>query len=304
MAESFEVTDADEIAHAATIRKRLHQSLILLQRFELASDTYAPRGSSIAGDDMATTPFQTSHTVVTALTMATENIRALHKLLLVDDQLVVPMYAHYPVMRSILEAASLAKWILRPVERRERVLRSLRARAEDITQDHSLRKHEIATLRSMDVIGADTDAWNRQIEEAEASSALRYAEDQKKIRDLTQRHGLSWQTVKGGLPHWVHLIESVSTIERSVDWNTIPGSHTAGIWKVMSGLSHPSVSRSVNHSALDRIANAGDAEAGIFFAKLSASLDWTNQALTVTLNATSEAITLFTQRQEVVLVER
>ncbi|RYH41436.1 MAG: hypothetical protein EON54_17995 [Alcaligenaceae bacterium] len=60
----------------------------------------------------------------------------------------------------------------------------------------------------------------------------------------------------------------------------------------------------MNHSALDRIANAGDAEAGIFFAKLSASLDWTNQALTVTLNATSEALTLFTQRQEVVLVER
>jgi hypothetical protein len=102
----------------------------------------------------------------------------------------------------------------------------------------------------------------------------------------------------------VHLIESVSTIERSVDWNTIPGSHTAGIWKVMSGLSHPSVSRSVNHSVLDRIATAGDAEGGTFFAKLSASLDWTNQALTVTLNATSEAITLFTERQEVVLVER
>lgn len=301
MADAFEVTDADEIAHAATIRKRLQQSLILLQRFELASGTFAPAGSIIAGDDKATTPFQTSHTVVTALTMATENIRALHRILLVGDQLVVPMYAHYPVMRSILEAASLAKWILSPDERRERVLRSLRARAEDITQDHSLRRNEISTLRGMDVIGTDPDAWRRHIEEAEASSALRYAEDQKKIRELTQRHGLSWQTVKGGLPHWVHLIESVSTIERSANWNTIPGSHTAGMWKMMSGLSHPSVSRSVNHSALDRIADAGDGEPGTFFAKLSASLDWTNQALTVTLNATSEAITLFTGRQKVVL---
>lgn len=304
MGEPFEVTDADELAHAATIRKRLEQSLILLQRFDLASDEYAPAGSIIAGDDEATTPFQTSHTVVNALTMATENIRALHRLLLVDDQLVVPMYAHYPVMRSILEAASLARWILAPEGRQERVLRSLRARAEDSAQDHYLRKNEIATLHSMDVIDTDPETWNRHIEEAEASNALRNAADQKGIRDLAQSHGLSWQTVKGGLPPWVHLIESVSMVDRSVEWNTIPGSYTAGLWKVMSGLSHPSVSRSVNHSSLDRIADSGDREPGTFLGKLSASLDWTQQALTVTLNATSEAITLFTQRQKVVLLGR
>lgn len=300
--ESFEVTESSELAHAATIRKRLQQSYVLLQRFDLASDDYTPVGSIIAGDDSATAPFQTSHTVATALTMATENIRSLHRLLLVDERLVVPMYAHYPVMRSILEAASLAKWILASDDRQERVLRSLRARAEDIKQDHSLRKNEIETLRSMDFVDTESETWHARIEDAAASNARRYAADQQKIRELTQRNGLSWQIVKGGLPPWIHLIESVSTIGRSAEWNTIPGSYAAGIWKVMSGLSHPSVSRSVNHSSIDRVDGSRGVASGTFMGKLSASLEWTDQALTVALNAASDAITLFTQRQRVVLL--
>lgn len=67
----------------------------------------------------------------------------------------------------------------------------------------------------------------------------------------------------------------------------------------MSGLSHPSVSRSVNHSSVDRIENSHNLDDGTFLGKLSASLEWTEQALTVTLNTTSEAITLFTQRQSI-----
>jgi len=215
MGEPLEVTDADELAHAATIRMRLQQSLILLTRFDLASDSYAPMGSALAGDDAVTAPFHTSHTVVAALTMATENIRALHRLLLVDKQLMVPMYAHYPVMRSILEAASLERWILSPDDRNERVLRSLRARGEDITQDHALRKNEIETLRTMDVIGNDPDLWHRRIDDSEASNAHQYATDLQTLRDLTHRQALTRKVVKDGLPPWIHLIKDVSTIDPS-----------------------------------------------------------------------------------------
>lgn len=315
MGSTIEITDAQELEHAATIYKRLQQSLVLLERFELAVSNHAPVGSVLAGDDAATTPFHTSHTVITALTMATENIASLHRLLLVDDQLLVPMYAHYPVMRSTLEAASLARWILAPDDRHERVLRSLRARAEDVVQDHSLRKNEVQTMRSMDAVGGDQETWNARVDSAEESNAQQYAADLQKLREVTRRHGLSWQAVKGGLPHWISLIESVSTVERGTEWMTIPGSHTAGVWKVMSGLSHPSVSRTVNHSSLDRIgddkpsspsssspsSSSTKSTPGTFLGKFSASLDWTNQALTVTLSATSEAITLFTQRQNVEL---
>lgn len=298
MGVRFEVTDEDELAHAATIQKRLQQSLILLQRFDLSMANTSPAGSTLAGDDAATAPFQTSHTVVTSLVMATENIRALHRLLLDDGRLIVPMYAHYPVIRSVLEASSLAKWILEPESRSERILRSLRARAEDIKQDRSLHMNEVDTLRAMDVIGSGPQEWAQRIEAEEASNSKQFAADQETLRALCLSHGLSWQAVKAGLPPWLHLIKSVNTVPRSDDWNTIPGSYAAGIWKVMSGLSHPSVSRSVNHSSIERLESDDQSPGdGTFLGQLSASLEWTDQALTVALNAVSEAISLFASRQ-------
>ncbi|WP_017831553.1 hypothetical protein [Microbacterium sp. UCD-TDU] len=57
--------------------------------------------------------------------MAADNMRALGVLLFPNDRLSMPLYAHYPILRSILEASAQVKWLLEPEERTERVTRML-----------------------------------------------------------------------------------------------------------------------------------------------------------------------------------
>lgn len=74
----------------------------------------------------ATTAWMTSsHLVNATLLMAADNMRALGVLLFPNDRLSMPLYAHYPILRSILEASAQVKWLLEPEERTERVTRML-----------------------------------------------------------------------------------------------------------------------------------------------------------------------------------
>lgn len=53
----------------------------------------------------------------------------------------------------------------------------------------------------------------------------------------------------------------------------IPETYVAGLWTVTSGLSHPSVSRSVNRSTIERLETGTVSSDGTFIARMSASLD-------------------------------
>jgi hypothetical protein len=289
------VTDPAELEHASTLTRRIVQARTVHERCHLVIQATPEPGSDLAGDDAATAWMYSSHLVKTALTMASDNLRAVTEMLLPGDHLVVPLYAHYPVLRSVLEAAALAKWLLAPAEREERIVRALRARATDAKHDLELAREERETVRAMDEAPNAADLAKHEL-----AAKQRYARDLAKIRDIAQQQGIPAAAAAKDLPPWIHIIRAVCTVESSSEWVRVPGGYAASVWKIMSGLSHPSASRSINHSVVEELPNGR--EGNVFTGLVTASLHWTVQAMAVGMNTTSEALDLLEQRQRLLRV--
>jgi len=296
MTTAQEVNDPGEVEHAKLISLRIDQGRLIHKEFMRIVEDRPARGSDLHGDDLATAWMQTSHVSVTALTMVADNMRAVCDMLRPADHLIVPMYAHYPVLRSVVEAAAEAKWLLTPDVRKERVARTLRAKFSDAKHDAELAKEQRETVAAMDDGGTHAEA----LIEADKHAAARYARDVAKIRSIAEEQQIPWAAVKSGLPPWIQIIKAVCGIEAHDEGVRVPGGYAAGLWKIMSGLSHPSTSRSVNHSAMERIDEATDS--GVVTARLSASLRWTSEAMTVAWSTTHDALDLMERRQTVRLV--
>lgn len=287
MPEPVEVTDEGELVQAAEIRRRLEQAPIVLARHERLPALPA-LGSDVASDDIATAWMTSSHLVNATLLMAADNMRALGVLLFPDGRLSMPLYAHYPILRSILEASALVKWLLEPEEQTERVARMLRTRWSDSLHDRDLKQEEVATVKAM----ADYDAEG--LSRAEAAIAARYARDVAKIREIAEAFSIPHAVVKRGRAPWVHMVRAVCTVEEGADWIAVPGEYTASTWRALSGLSHPSYGGVVNSSSMQRIAD-GSSD-GTVLARFSADLGVTQRAVEVAWNTTQEAIELVEQR--------
>lgn len=239
--------------------------------------------SDLFRDDQATAWMQVSHTIETCLGMAHENIRAVEEMLRPQGELRVPMYAHYPVMRSILEAAAEAKYILEPDDRRERIARALRSRLSDVKYDGELRDEIWSTMLEMEE-GPTTE----ELAEYDRLEALKHAKHMEKIKLIAREQGIPWASVKAGLPGTARMIRSVGSAPGA------PGGYVTHLWKIMSGLSHPSVSRSVNHSMIEE---RSESSSGVIDALVTASLEWTSNSLTAALGMTLDAVNLFAVRR-------
>lgn len=287
MAGPFEVTDEGELRQAAEIRRRIDQAPLLLNRHERLP-TVPALGSDMAGDDLATAWMTSSHLVNATLLMAADNMRALCGLLLPGDRLSMPLFAHYPLLRSILEASALVKWLLGPDDRTERIIRMLRTRWSDTLHSRELKNEDVATVKAMG--GYDVDELSRE----EAKIAERYARDVAKIWEIADAFSVSHSIVKKKQAPWVHMVRAVCTVPAGPDWIAIPGEYAASTWRTLSGLSHPSYGGTVNNSSMERIADG--LSKGSLFARFSADLGVTQRAVDVAWNTLQEAIDLVEQR--------
>lgn len=284
------VTDPDELEQARTILKRIEQGKQIAGLFAATTENAPAPGSDLAADDAATAWMNASHVVTGALNMATDNIRAVGEMLHPVDHLRVPLYAHYPVLRSILESGALAKWLLVSDDPRERITRVLRTRLTDADEDRALKKEERALLTAMEnTPGAEAIAAEEQ------RANHRYARDIGKLRGIAADHNIPWADVKKGRAPWIHIIRAVCTLEGTPDSVPVPGNYAAHLWKLISGLSHPSLSRATSHSDITRI--PGSTAEGIVHAQFTPSFRWTSEAMTLAWNTTHEAIQLLDQRQ-------
>lgn len=270
------------------IERRLRQARITRGAFEIVSNRGVGAGSELAIDDAATKWMHLSHVVTMALTMATDNVRALEGVLRPSKTLEVPMYAHYPILRSILEASALAKWILLPEQRAVRIERLLRARFDDITQDTALARVQLDAVQNLD------EPPSRDLLDAQrALDEQRRSRDTAKVREIADAFEISWSSVTRGLPPWIHLIRDVCTLPAGEHGIRVPGDYAAMQWKIASGLSHPSMSRSARNSDLDRLAESVD---GVAHVRLTASLRSTHEAMLVAFFTFREAVDLFEKR--------
>lgn len=95
-------------------------------------------GSSLAGDDRATDPYNISHAVFSKLVSAVDHYDALRMLII--EAHALHARAPFSLLRGALENAATAVWLLAPRGRDERILRRLRLQWADMRDGERARE--------------------------------------------------------------------------------------------------------------------------------------------------------------------
>lgn len=193
---------------------------------------------------------QTSHMVGHCLAISIDALRTTRWILTSESGGIrTPMTAHYPVLRMGIESASLAVWILMPEERSERVTRSLRARMEEMLQDNRLAQNATES----DLGDSKTDLARKQ--RMRRQHAREMAPKKRHLRALAAEAGIPQDVVDRGLPGYGPMIAETGPAIG------ISGTHTRSLWNFISGLSHPSLRRSISASDVEMLDDASSSRA-------------------------------------------
>ncbi|WP_337825363.1 hypothetical protein [Pseudonocardia sp. UM4_GMWB1] len=120
-------------------KRRLGEIFAVVELWQRRVSDVATRpeaGSSLAGDDAATDPYQMSHSAHLAMASAVDHLNALQSL--VRGAQAVHPYASFTILRAAIENASVPLWLLAPAGRQERVLRRLRLQWGDAQDFHNV----------------------------------------------------------------------------------------------------------------------------------------------------------------------
>jgi hypothetical protein len=171
----------------------------MTQRTADPNDFQISAGSSLAGDDKASRPYQVSHAARTCLVAGVDHLHAVKALLL--DLHVLHIAAPFSLVRGALENLSAAFWILHPKARNQRIERTLRWHAKNFHEqfialeplgllDEAQRDAKLAKLDAVatprGISAQDVRAGYR------SSRAVRYAEEHSRSEPL-----LFWQLCSG-----------------------------------------------------------------------------------------------------------
>ncbi|WP_426624487.1 hypothetical protein ACPPVW_18350 [Leifsonia sp. McL0607] len=245
-------------------------------------------GSELATDDSLLGGHPTSHLVGHCLSVSIDALQTVH-LILTDSStggLRVPVMGQYPVLRTSIESASLAVWLLAPDVREERVWRSLSARIDEIHHDD----HLVTVLTEAEPTDTKSELAAKQKQRRENSAESR--KQKRRIREYAASAGVPMEGINPGLPGFGPIVrDSGETMGRS-------GIHTQGIWCYISGLTHPSVKRSVAASDIERLA-AGDGLAARFTANLPSVV----MAVDAAISAHIAALKLLARRGSIAEIE-
>lgn len=190
--------------------------------------------SVMAADDQATRPFQMSHIVGYSLLQSSDALRTLLRILRDDDgSIIIPVMGAYPVIRSAIESASLAQWLLRPTDRRTRVLRLLQARFAEIGFERSLRRTLFAS-------SGELSPQMRSMAARELRSFSRNAKETNRyLREIARVGGIDRAEYENVMSAWSDIVAESGLSDDGTNHHAALAS-----WQFASGMTHPSVSRS------------------------------------------------------------
>ncbi len=241
----------------------------------------AASGSELDADDRALGAHQTSHLVGHCLSVSLDALQTA-RLILHDegtDGLRVPLMGQYPVLRTSIESTSLAIWLLAPDDQTERLRRSLSARMDEIHHDD----HLVTVLTEEEPGDSKAERSHKQKQRRDNSARSRL--QKRRIRSYAEAAGIPLEQINPGLPGFGPIVrESGATVGLS-------GNHTEGIWGYVSGLTHPSVRRSIAASDIERLA---DGE--VFAASFTANLTTVAMALNAAISGHLAALRILARR--------
>jgi len=198
------VTDAAEIAASEALTERLIQIDTLLDRYSKIAQLKPKPTTEIADDDARTSWLHLSHFVAACMTMASDSLASTQQLLLPNGQLEHRLTAHFPLLRSTIESAGTALWLLQPDDQRERIVRLLRARTDDIDWDMPLVK---AASRIAD---QNTPEGRSVAQRAIRNAAARRKRHRDQIRAIATREGIDADEYSEGLPGYERVIQQAT----------------------------------------------------------------------------------------------
>lgn len=210
-------------------------------------DLAAP-GSALESDDKVLRPFQLSHFIGHCLASSIDAMRTTRLVMQEhegDTRLRLPLMGLYPVLRASSEAGALAVWMLQPEDARERRLRALQARWEDV-----LHADKAAQILFSDPLTGDKRGTAYQ-QAALRDNAKSIRSRKRELRDLGLGLGIPSSAFERGLPGFGPIMGfTASTLG-------MKASTVRSTWHTLSGLSHPGVARAVMFS---QMAERGEAE--------------------------------------------
>lgn len=245
----------------------------------------ATPGSELAADDALTSPLQASHLVGHCLAVGLDCLRSARMLLTDPDNenvIRLPLTGQYPVLRAAAEAGALAVWVLQPDDSHERVSRALRARWTDIVQDDQM------IIATMEEAPGDEKAEVGRKNKIKRANAQRVRGLKARLRDVAARAKVDMEIVRQGLPGFGPIISDAAGS------TGIQPNIAVGMWRLVSGLSHPSASRSMSMSAMRSVDD--DPASPVVNAELTARPEIVNTAIEAAWNFHSTALDLAARR--------
>jgi hypothetical protein len=278
------ITDPKEMALANQLNSRLDLVEPLLDKWNKVAAVQIKPGSQMAVDDEFSAWRQLSHTVVGGLHLALDNMRAFRNLVRPDSQLLFPQFAHYPLLRASLEGGSLALWLLSPADPKDRILRLLRTATAELQDEDTLANQIIRGLTE----DPDRPMTNAAIDRARKHQREKHRKHAAQIRSVAIRLGIEDPTAK----QWgVSYAEIVRDATAAVGIKSYYGET---MWRMISGLAHPSLLRATTRSNVEEVTDNGD---GTFNALVTTDLGLTRTSLEAAWLAANAAVDLIGERK-------
>jgi len=279
-----EVTDPDDVDRASKLLERLKLIDPLIARWVTVDGANAQPGSELAVDDEYSAWRRLSHAVNGGLNLAMDNLRAVRDMLLSEGHLRLPQFAHYSVLRSALEGASLALWLLSPSDPKLRIQRLLRAAAGELHDEDTLSNAAISGI----ALDNDKPFSNAQIDRARKQKKQRHAKHADQMRTVAKRLGLEDPITDSRPVGYAEIVRDAAEHTR------IKGYHAEIVWRQISGLAHPSLMRMTTRSDLEVVSENDD---GTLFAILTSDWGLTQTALDAALLNAQQAVEIIAQRK-------
>ncbi|WP_439592634.1 hypothetical protein [Microbacterium sp.] len=277
------IDDPTELAAVEALRARLGKVPAAVERWNRVAKVRPKPGSQIALDDIASGWRQVSHSVSHQLNHAADTLHALTVLIPPEGPLRLPSVAHYPVARSALEAASLALWIVAPDDPRERIERHLRNAWRELCADAEMRAVMIKGIEDDPTLGLTSmlDRSRKQIKVWKRKHVVQ-------IRTTAKRVGVDDPTLSD------RRVGFAEIVRESTAATGMRGMFGEIVWREISGLSHPSMLRSITSMDREEIVDHGDGTLGAMFTSNAGKAKYSVEAAHL---AFREAIEIFGDRK-------
>lgn len=254
----------------------------LASRFDSVQSIHAKPNSIDAADGLASNPLHVGQYVNYCLLAAADCCRSAAALVQQDGELVLPVVALHPLLRSAIEHAAMAIWILDGDSRKVRVLRRLQAAHAELT-------HEKALITSA-VVGRTT----AEIQEALRQNAQAAKRQNSYMRAIAKANGIQSDDYENRLPSWEEIIRLAG---EAID---IEHDRLVTMWRFASGLSHPSMRRGT--LALDFLQEAEDGN--VLSGVLSAKSEWVGAEMWITHRVVKAGVEAWARTKVMVNAER